>query len=154
MHILMHNKYDYLKNNNLIKFHPDDAGWDIKSPAAYTIVPGSNITISTGLHVQLPKGYVGLIKSRSSLALKHNIECSNAGVIDAGYQGEIIILLYNHNLSRSYAVAREDRIAQLIILPCLGMSNNYPPCFQHKVLEIPFDQWPDSGQRGVGSTGR
>jgi dUTP pyrophosphatase len=71
--------------------------------------------VSTDLKVAIPKGYVGLLKSRSGLATKHRIE-HGAGVIDCGYTGEIKVLLQNHSI-RNYHVNVDDKIAQMVIVP-------------------------------------
>lgn len=154
-HLLQHNEYDWLKHINLTKKHPDDAGWDIRLPFDVELPPQTNRNISTGLHVCIPSGWVGLIKSRSSLAIKDDLECSNAGVIDAGYHGEIIIKLYNQHPSRTANLEKFQRVAQLLIVPC-GTQPLEPTIFGMTVLETDISEWPTTsrGTDGIGSTGK
>jgi len=168
--IYMDNQIKEHKNNNLIKNHEVDAGYDIRSGEGVLIPPGCSAIIETGLHVCIPPIMAGIIQSRSGLAIKHSVECSNAGVIDSGYQGAIKIKLYNHDLSNPYRVSMGDRIAQMVfhIVPevffqeinakfCMaeaGWATSLFPAF--KITEKPVSEWPDSdrGSNGFGSSGR
>ena len=80
-----------------VRAHGTDAGADLRSPIE-TVVPamGSRV-IDTGVHIQLPNGYVGMLKSKSGLNVKYGI--TSEGVIDEGYTGQIMVKLYNHKLS-------------------------------------------------------
>ena len=71
----------------------------------------------TGVAVAIPEGYAGLVLPRSGLALRHGVTCLNTpGLIDAGYRGELQVILVNHDPVEDYAVSRGDRIAQLVIV--------------------------------------
>lgn len=126
--------------------HPWDAGLDLYAPEGvgqYGINPcGGSVTIDTGVHVEIPEGYVGFIKAKSGLNVKHGLTCT--GVIDAHYTGSIAVKLYNHHLFLRYDVRPGDKIAQLVILPCLLPE-----------LEIVDSlEETDRGDGGFGSTGR
>lgn len=84
-----------------------------------TIAPGETAAIGTGLSVEIPDGYVGLVFARSGLASKHGLAPANkTGVIDCDYRGEIIVMLFNHS-SKEYTVKAGERVAQLVIVPYL-----------------------------------
>lgn len=100
---------------NLTKSNPLDAGLDIKSAEDITIWPRSRCLIDTGLFLEIPKGCVGLIWSRSGLAAKKGIE-AGAGCIDATYRGQVKVLLHNHS-DEKYCIKRGERIAQLLTIP-------------------------------------
>jgi len=120
-----------------------DAGADLYSLHAVNILPGEYKLVSTGIAMAIPQGYVGLIHPRSGLAAKHGITVLNApGTIDAGYRGEIKVLLINHS-NEVYFIARAERIAQLVIQKV------------ENVFFEPVDELPESnrGQGGFGSTG-
>lgn len=138
--------------------HEWDAGLDLYAPYSVSI-PGNrvsvschdgsgggdfrigNATIDTGVHVEIPEGYVGLIKSKSGLNVKHGLTAE--GVIDAHYTGSIKVKLYNHN-REWYNFTVGDKIAQLVIVPCL-----LPDLELVDSLEE-----TDRGDAGFGSTGR
>ena len=87
--------------------------------APLTVAPGETVFIHTGLAVEIPEGYVGLVFARSGLACKRGLAPANkVGVIDADYRGEIMVALYNHAQTAQTLDPRE-RIAQLPILPYL-----------------------------------
>lgn len=93
-----------------------DAGVDLRSRETLTLMPGQRALIRTGVAIALPPGYVGLVHPRSGLATKYGITVVNApGTIDSGYRGEIMVCLLNTDQSESFAVAKGDRIAQLIV---------------------------------------
>ena len=78
---------------------------------------GGRAVVPTGVAVAIPTGYAGLVLPRSGLAARHGITCLNApGLIDAGYRGELQVMLVNHDPSPDYTVSRGDRIAQLVII--------------------------------------
>ena len=132
--------------------HPYDAGLDLYAPKE-VLIPGTEInpftsdvdigsaTIDTGVHVEIPEGYTGFIKSKSGLNVKYGLTAD--GVIDAHYTGSIAVKLYNHTPD-NYRIKAGDKIAQLVILPCLLPE-----------LEI-VDSLEDTdrGDGGFGSTGR
>lgn len=89
------------------------AGYDISSCVAHTIPPHSKALISTGLSVAIPAGHYGRIAPRSGLAAKHFIDVG-AGVIDADYRGELMVLLFNFG-EKEFEVKEGDRVAQLVL---------------------------------------
>ena len=122
-----------------------DAGADIVSRIDITLAPGERALVPTGIAIALPDGYVALVHPRSGLAIKHGVTMVNApGTVDAGYRGELQIILINHDKSESVSFKRGDRIAQLVI---------------QKVERAEFVEvrnLPGSGRGtgGFGSTGR
>lgn len=98
--------------------HPGDAGADLVSTEAVTLRPGERATIPTGVSIALPAGYAAFVMPRSGLASKHGIGLVNApGTIDAGYRGEISVVLINTDASNDFSIEPGDRIAQLVVLP-------------------------------------
>jgi dUTP pyrophosphatase len=96
--------------------HPGDAGADLHTTVDVTLGPGERAMVPTGLSIALPDGYVALVHPRSGLAARHGISIVNSpGTVDAGYRGEIKVLLINHDPTESVTLARGDRIAQLVI---------------------------------------
>jgi dUTP pyrophosphatase len=95
-----------------------DAGADlIARTEAVLPCRGGRAVIPTGVAVAIPTGHAGLVLPRSGLAARHGLTCLNApGLIDAGYRGEIQVILVNHDPEVDYAVSRGDRIAQLVII--------------------------------------
>lgn len=102
-------------SNQFKKAHKDDAGYDILASEYVIVYPGKKALVSTGLTVAIPKGFVGIIKSRSGLAARHDLE-HGAGVIDSGYRGEVKVLLRNFG-HEPYEIFFGDKIAQMVILP-------------------------------------
>jgi dUTP pyrophosphatase len=95
---------------------PGDAGADIVSRVDITLAPGERALVPTGIAIALPDGYVALVHPRSGLAIKHGVTMVNSpGTVDAGYRGELQIILINHDRSESISFKRGDRIAQLVI---------------------------------------
>lgn len=96
---------------------PDDAGADLVARTG-AVIPagGGRALVPTGLVVAIPPGYAGFVQPRSGLALRHGVTCLNTpGLIDAGYRGEVSVLLVNTDPTAAYEVRRGDRIAQLVI---------------------------------------
>lgn len=123
--------------------HKWDAGLDLRSPIPVEIRDGESVVIDTGVHVQIPEGYVGMLKSKSGLNVKFGI--TGEGVIDAGYRGSIVVKLYrNDRRGGLYKIKEGDKITQLVILPCEAPKINV-------VAEFPPT---DRGDGGFGSTGR
>lgn len=132
--------------------HETDAGLDLYTPENVS-VPGcesdvwdgfakiGSIVIDTGVHIEIPKGYVGFIKSKSGLMVKHGLTAD--GTIDSGYVGSIRVKLFNH-LPTAYTFKAGEKIAQLVILPILTPD-----------LEL-VDELDDTdrGSNGFGSSGR
>jgi dUTP pyrophosphatase len=124
--------------------HPGDAGLDLVAREDVTLVPGGRTAVPTGVAVALPAGYVGLVHPRSGLARKHGITVLNApGTVDAGYRGEIQVILVNTDPSATFTVRRGDRVAQLVVQQVA----------QAELIEV--DSLPGSarGEGGFGSTG-
>jgi dUTP pyrophosphatase len=97
--------------------HYNDAGADLLSTEEFYLAPNRSKLVSTGTAIALPDGYAAFVMPRSGLAAKHGITVLNSpGVVDAGYRGEIKVLLINHG-SEVYKVSRGDKIAQLVIMP-------------------------------------
>jgi dUTP pyrophosphatase len=97
---------------------PGDAGADLLARQdARLAAGGGRALVPTGVAVAIPTGYAGLVLPRSGLALRHGVTCLNTpGLIDAGYRGELQVILINHDPLDDYAVSRGDRIAQLVIV--------------------------------------
>lgn len=122
-----------------------DAGADIVSRIDITLAPGERALVPTGIAIALPDGYVALVHPRSGLAIKHGVTMVNApGTVDAGYRGELQIILINHDKSESVSFKRGDRIAQLVI-------QKVERAEFVEVLELPGS---GRGAGGFGSTGR
>lgn len=101
--------------NQFTKAHEHDAGYDIISSEDRKVSAGSRALISTGLRVAIPKGWVGIIKPRSGLSVKHSIDIG-AGVIDCGYTGEVKVCFIN-NGNVPYHIEEGNKIAQMIVVP-------------------------------------
>lgn len=96
--------------------HPGDAGADLRAAAEVRLEPGERALVPTGVAIALPPGYVGLVHPRSGLAARLGVTVLNApGTVDAGYRGEIMVILVNHDRANPVRIARGDRIAQLVI---------------------------------------
>ncbi|HWV26666.1 MAG TPA: dUTP diphosphatase [Aeromicrobium sp.] len=96
--------------------HPGDAGADLVSAIDLTLAPGERALVPTGVAMALPAGFAAFVHPRSGLALKHGLSIVNApGTIDAGYRGEIKVLLINHDPHQAVEIRRGDRIAQLVV---------------------------------------
>lgn len=123
----------------------DDAGLDLYAREGVTLAPGARAAVGTGVAMALPDGYAGFVLPRSGLALRHGLSLVNTpGLIDAGYRGEIRVILINHDPATPVTLSRGDRIAQLVI----------QRVEQVDVIEV--DTLPESprGSGGFGSTGR
>lgn len=121
--------------------HDTDGGLDIRTPVDAYVRSGGSTVIETGVHIQLPPGTVGMLKSKSGLNVKDGIV--SEGVIDEGYTGTILVKLYNHG-TEAKQFSRGDKITQLVVLPVL-----YPRVEQTEEI-----QGGDRGDGGFGSTGR
>jgi len=124
--------------------HPGDAGLDLFARVEVTLKPGERALVPTGIAIALSPGFAGFVHPRSGLALRKGLGMVNApGVIDAGYRGEIGVIVINHDQHESITLLRGDRIAQLVIAPVT----------EAELIEV--SQLPGShrGQGGFGSTG-
>ncbi len=125
--------------------HPGDAGLDLCAVEACELAPGRRETVSTGLAVAIPPGWAGLVVPRSGLARKHGVTVANApGLIDAGYRGELQVLLVNLS-NEQHRIEAGDRVAQLVCVP-VGIG----PAVVVETLPASDGRWDG----GFGSTGR
>lgn len=122
--------------------HAHDAGLDLRTPIAFGIKVGGSAVIDTGVHVEIPVGMVGMLKSKSGLNVKFGI--TSEGVIDTGYTGSIRAKLYNHG-NQDVSFEAGDKITQLVIMPI------YIPESLEVVESL---EETDRGANGFGSTGR
>lgn len=121
--------------------HEADAGYDLYSPVARELKPNDWTKIDTGVHFQIPKGYVGFIKSKSGLNVKFGI--TSEGVIDSGYTGSVVVKLYS-KFDRPYYIDKGQKISQIVFLPI------YTP-----ELEVVDElEETERGNGGFGSTGK
>jgi len=124
--------------------HPGDAGADLLTTVDVSLEPGERALVPTGVAIALPEGYVALVHPRSGLAARHGLSIVNTpGTIDAGYRGEIKVMLINHDRTLPIELRRGDRIAQLVIQRF------------ERARFIEVGELPDSvrGSGGYGSTG-
>jgi dUTP pyrophosphatase len=125
--------------------HEGDAGLDLPSRIDLVLEPGARAMVPTGVAVAIPRGYAGLVLIRSGIAARHGIQCVNSpGLIDAGYRGELSVVMLNTDHREPFTVRRGDRIAQLVL---------------YRVEEatlVEVDDLDDTtrGEGGFGSTGR
>ena len=120
-----------------------DAGLDLAAAERLTIGPGERAVVGTGLAVAIPDGYTGLVVPRSGLAARNGLgKVNSPGVIDAGYRGEVRVVLLNTDRAESFTVEPGMRIAQLLVVPV-------PP-----IRPVEVDELPESerGERGFGSS--
>lgn len=93
-----------------------DAGADLSTRIDFTLKAGERMLVPTGISIALPNGYVALVHPRSGLAIKYGISMVNTpGTVDAGYRGELQVILINHDLTEPISFKKGDRIAQLVI---------------------------------------
>jgi dUTP pyrophosphatase len=124
--------------------HPGDAGADLVAASDVEIRPGEWVLVPTGVAIALPDGYVGLVHPRSGLAARLGVTVLNApGTVDAGYRGEIMVNLVNHDRTTAAKISRGDRIAQLVV-------QRVERARFHLVDELPTST---RGSGGHGSTG-
>ena len=125
--------------------HEVDAGADLRSAVKVALPPGARALVATGTRLNLPPGQVGYICPRSGLAARHGVTVLNApGVIDTGYNGEILVNLINHG-GRTFEIEIGDRIAQIVVQPVNLV--NYEPVPDFTV------RWGERGEDGHGSSG-
>ena len=121
--------------------HPWDAGLDLYATVDCIIGVGHRHTFDTGVHVQIPEGFVGFIKSKSGLMVNHGLVTD--GTIDSHYNGAVRVCLFNNGLVE-YLVHAGDKIAQLVIVPCM----------LPRLELVDSLEETDRGDNGFGSTGR
>ena len=124
--------------------HPGDAGADLVSTVDVHLEPGERALVPTGISMALPQGYVALVHPRSGLAARFGVSIVNApGTVDAGYRGEVKVLLVNLDPAEAVDLARGDRIAQLVVQRV------------ENATFVEVDRLPGSarGSGGYGSTG-
>jgi dUTP pyrophosphatase len=125
--------------------HEGDAGLDLHASESAHIGPGERWQVGTGLALEIPEGYAGLVLPRSGLARRHGVSLVNSpGLIDAGYRGEVKVLLLNNDPAEVFRVEPGDRIAQLLITPFAAV----------EPVEAEELSRTDRGEGGFGSTGR
>ena len=120
-----------------------DAGLDLSAAERVELGPGERAAVGTGLSVAIPEGHAGFVQPRSGLAVRHGITVLNTpGLVDAGYRGELKVVLLNTDRNERFVVEPGMRIAQLVVLPV--------------ALPVPreVDELPDSerGEKGFGSS--
>lgn len=124
--------------------HHDDAGADLHTAEDFTLGPGERRLVPTGIAVAIPQGWVGLVHPRSGLAVRHGVSMVNTpGTIDAGYRGELKVLLINTDPHAPVSFTRGDRIAQLLLQEVAQAQFS------------PVDELPTTvrGEGGFGSSG-
>jgi dUTP pyrophosphatase len=125
--------------------HDGDAGLDLYAAEAAVLQPGERASVGTGIAVAIPAGHAGLVLPRSGTAARHGIALVNApGLIDAGYRGELRVLLLNTDRSSAFEVAVGDRIAQLVVTPVALLAP----------VEVASLDETVRGAGGFGSSGR
>ncbi len=125
--------------------HPGDAGADLRAAEEIVLPPGGRATVGTGIAIAVPDGYAAFVHPRSGLAARHGVTVVNApGTVDAGYRGEVKVVLLNTDPSEPFTVRRGDRIAQLVVQPVT------------RVQFLDAAELPPTprGEGGFGSTGR
>lgn len=117
------------------------AGYDLYAACDAVVASGGERTVPTGVAIEIPPGYVGLVRSRSGLRFEHSVETFH-GTIDSDYRGEIVAKMVNYS-DTAFNIKRDDRIAQLIVVPYLDTSVDV-------VTELSCTK---RGEQGFGSTG-
>jgi dUTP pyrophosphatase len=124
---------------------PGDAGLDLYASEVARLEPGARESVGTGIAIEIPAGHAGLVLPRSGWAAKHGISLVNApGLIDAGYRGEVRVLLLNTDRNEAFEISEGDRIAQLLVVPFASLE----PIESDALAES------ERGDGGFGSTGR
>lgn len=120
-----------------------DAGLDLATCEAVRLAPGERALVPTGLAVAIPEGYAGFVQPRSGLAARDGITVVNSpGLVDAGYRGEIQVVLLNTDRERTFTAEAGERIAQLVVLAV-------PELTLREVADLPPSE---RGVRGFGSS--
>jgi dUTP pyrophosphatase len=122
-----------------------DAGLDLAASERVELGPGQRAAVATGLTVAIPRGHAGFVQPRSGLAARHGITVLNSpGLVDAGYRGELKVVLFNTDRAEPFVVEPGMRIAQLVILPVALAEPK-------EVAELPESE---RGEKGFGSSAR
>ena len=125
--------------------HPGDAGADLYAAEEVTLPPGGRAVVGTGVAIAVPDGFAAFVHPRSGLAARHGITLVNTpGTIDAGYRGEVKVVLLNTDPTQPFKVSRGDRIAQLVVQPVA----------RARFLDVGELPPTPRGDGGFGSTGR
>lgn len=123
--------------------HNTDAGWDLYAKEDFIVPAGGNAVQDTGVHMQIPEGYAGLLVSKSGLNVKHSL--TSTGLIDATYSGSIVVKLYNHDKGKDYQFHAGEKISQITVLRLADIEG----------LEVVAElDESERGSGGFGSTGR
>ena len=121
-----------------------DAGLDLYASEAARLEPGARASVGTGIAIEIPEGHAGLVLPRSGWVAKHGISLVNVpGLIDAGYRGEVRVLLLNTDREEAFDISEGDRIAQLLVVPFASLE----PVESETLGES------ERGEGGFGSTG-
>lgn len=121
--------------------HATDAGYDLYAREQQVVPAQESACFDIGVHIKIPAGYVGFLKSKSGLNVKHGI--TSEGVIDAGYTGSIVVKLYN-NSGFDYTVHKGDKISQIVLLPI----------FTPELEQVDKLEETERGAGGFGSSGK
>ena len=121
--------------------HTTDAGYDLYAREQQVVPAQESACFDIGVHIEIPAGYVGFLKSKSGLNVKHGI--TSEGVIDAGYTGSIVVKLYN-NSGFDYTVHKGDKISQIVLLPI----------FTPELEQVDKLKETERGAGGFGSSGK
>jgi dUTP pyrophosphatase len=120
-----------------------DAGLDLATCERVELRPGERAVVSTGLAVAIPEGYAGFVQPRSGLAARHGVSVVNSpGLVDAGYRGEIKVVLLNTDPREPFVAEAGERIAQLVVLAVPSV----------EILEVAELPASERGARGFGSS--
>jgi len=133
-----------LRNDAILptRAHEDDAGLDLSTPDEITLAPISRKLVKLGFSIAVPKGFVGLVCPRSGLAAKQGITVLNGpGVVDAGYRGEVGVILVNIS-NENVLLPIGSKVAQMVLVPC---------SFENVSWTLNLDD-TDRGENGFGST--
>lgn len=125
------------------KHYKEDAGFDLRTPYRFVLRAHSFKVIDTGVHCEVPYGFVGMVKSKSGLMCKKGI--TTDGTVDCGYSGSIRVCLFNHS-GEHYIFEKGDKIAQLVFMLILN-----PEIEMHQVAKV---EARERGNNGFGSTGK
>jgi dUTP diphosphatase len=121
-----------------------DAGIDLSACDRHELAPGERAVVGTGVAVELPVGYAGFVQPRSGLAAEHGITIVNSpGLIDAGYRGEVMVILLNTDREKPFVVEPGMRVAQLVVLSVADVD----------LVEVEELETSERGGRGHGSSG-
>jgi len=118
-----------------------DAGFDLKAIENVSLFPFEQKDVRTGIAIEVPKGYVGIVRDRAGIVQKMNVH-TVAGTFDSGYRGEVSVMLVNMN-DKTVEVEKGMRIAQIILIPIV----------KAKIIEVKKLSDTERGERGFGSTG-